>query len=146
MNQPTDATFQPDPPAEALDWDQVLDFLPELADPAFVAGRHAYLALQYDASYTIKGGDHSERLSAFLRALYDTQVVAGFDWPEWLNRHGWVLQEQPERLASASLEDCRRLLVALARGDRFTEGVLLSVVESGHLVAILERVRELVQR
>jgi hypothetical protein len=55
-----------------------------------------------------------------------------------------VLWEDPQRLAEASLEDCRMLLASHLRADRFTEGHLLHAFESGHIVRILERVEWLI--
>ncbi len=36
------------------------------------------------------------------------------------------------------------LLIADVRNDRFVAGHLLSILEDGHLAAVLERIRELV--
>jgi hypothetical protein len=138
--------FQPSPPAHALDWERVLAFLPVLADPGFNAGHVVDAELQDDGAYSWPYAAPSETLAAFVRTLYDSRVVESFDWPGWMRANGQTLMADPGAIANASLEDCRRLLAAYVRGDRFNDGLLISVAESGVLVAILERIRELTQQ
>ncbi len=90
--------------------------------------------------------DYTDDVREFIRQLYDLQVVAPFDWGTWTQERGNELWEDPQRLAEASLEECRMLLAAHLRADRFTEGHLLHAFESGHIVRILRRVEWLIDR
>jgi hypothetical protein len=49
-------------------------------------------------------------------------------------------------LESATLEDGRMLLAALARSDRFVEGAFLSALRDGTISRILSRIDDLMQR
>ena len=80
---------------------------------------------------------------AYLDALYDEEVVVGFDWVDWMDRRGRDLVASRELLDGASLEDCRRLLVALVRTNRFNEGALLAAFDDGLIDAILKRIEGL---
>ena len=60
-----------------------------------------------------------------------------------MDRRGRALTEDPEQLSAATLEDCRMLLTAHVRADRFIEGHLLHVFDTGHIVAVLRRVAEI---
>lgn len=134
----------PQPPASELPWSRVLAWQPTLSDPqahlgSWVGGREA------SAAHTMPSVAHDERVLAFVQELYDLEVVAPFDWGTWFEERGGELWEDPARLAGASLEECRMLLTAHVRADRFTEGHLLAALSSGHLVAVLERVRRLLE-
>ena len=90
--------------------------------------------------------DYSDDVLEFIHQLYELQVVAPFDWGSWTQERGRELRDNHERLADASLEECRMLLAAHLRADRFTEGHLLHALESGHIVTILKQVESLIDR
>lgn len=136
----------PRPPADQLGWGPALSWLPVLAADDFEPG-------------TIAGGEETEpgvasiphtvlvpEVSALLACLYDTNVVASVDWSTWLAEGGRALYDDPDRLNAATLDECRMLLIAHVRADRFSEGHLLSILQDGHLIAVLERIRDLVGR
>ena len=87
--------------------------------------------------------EYSDELLAFIRAFY-----AG-GWVDttcnWVEDGDWVrgFTDEPERLDSANVEDVRRLITAHLRADRFNEGHIASVVESGHMAALVRRLVEL---
>lgn len=135
----------PQPPAEDLDWNQVLAWLPRFNAAEFRAGVWAGGGEDREPGvFTMPFVAYSDDVMTFSSQLYGLQVVAGFDWGTWVGGRGNELWEDPRRLAAASLEECRMLLTAHMRADRFSEGHLLHAFESGHIVAILERVSALV--
>ena len=46
-------------------------------------------------------------------------------------------------LSKANLQTLRKLLTAHVRADRFTEGHLAAMFESGHMTMILKRIAEI---
>jgi hypothetical protein len=68
----------------------------------------------------------SDDTARFLEELCDLEVVAPFDWAGWLEERGRELLDDDRMLATATLEDGRMLLAALARSDRFVEGAFLN--------------------
>jgi hypothetical protein len=130
----------PDPAAEDLNWDEVLAWLPRFTHARFHAGQWAGGEEQAPGVRTLPWVDYTSDVLEFIHQLYDLQVVAPFDWGTWIQERGRALWEGPQRLAEASLEDCRMLLASHLRADRFTEGHLLHAFESGHIVRILKRV------
>lgn len=135
----------PQPPAEQLDWEPALSFLPVLAAPDFDPG---HLAGGEQVEPGVFNWPHvalAPEARAFIACLYDTQIVTDADWSAWLEDGGRTLYDDPEQLGQATLEQCRMLLIAHARTDRFVDGHLLSILRDGHLVAVLERIRELVE-
>lgn len=71
--------------------------------------------------------------------MYKNRWIIDFDWPSWGDEARRY--EHEEILATADLETIRKLLTGHVRNDRFCEGHLLSVLESGLITAILRRLR-----
>ena len=134
----------PQPPAEDLLWSRVLTWLPVFSAPSFRSGVWTGGGETAPGVYNTRWVEYAASVNEFVQELYELEVVAPFDWGTWIQERGNELREDPQRLAEASLEECRMLLSAHVRADRFTEGHLLHAFESGHIVAILDRVRALV--
>lgn len=80
----------------------------------------------------------ADDLQPFVEACYDHQACIAFDWPTWKEREGQRFTTTGG-LASASLDDCRRVLTVLLRQDRFIENSLAHHASSGFLGALLDR-------
>lgn len=128
-------------PPEVLQWDRIVALRPCLA--ADVTGRWVEPEHGADGVWTMGWATLSETAADFVAVLYDEQVICGFDWPGWMDEQGRELVASRELLAGASPEDCRRLLVALVRSDRFNEGALLNAFEDGLSDTILTRIEAL---
>jgi hypothetical protein len=138
-----DDRLAPDPPAEDLNWHGLLAWLPHFTTVEIQAGRWAGDEEDTPGVRTMPWVDYADAVLDFARQLYDLQVIASFDWSTWIQERGNELWEHPQRLAEASLEDCRMLLAAHVRADRFSEGHLLQALEDGHIVSVLQRVATL---
>ncbi len=84
----------------------------------------------------------SDELDHFHSALYDNGFVSSFNWRVWQEEAKCYL-DQPELLQSADLQIIRKLITLHVRKERFCEGHLPSMVENGHIVALLQRLKEL---
>ncbi len=80
----------------------------------------------------------SEEVMAFVGALDRARLVFPFDWPSWQDEAARYTSN-PRALETADLLALRKLLTTHVRKDRFVEGHLASVLESGHITAILRR-------
>ncbi len=79
---------------------------------------------------------------AFIAALYKQKVIISFDWISWSDE-AKRYQLDSETLARVDLLTLRKLLTTHVRADRFTEGHLATMLESGHIVAILRRLKQI---
>lgn len=116
----------------------VLKFLPEFQKEGFSAG-----------TWTSNPGEfpyisYSSQVLGFIRTLYDTRFLVGFDWGEWQDV-AEAIYHHPEQLATADLITVRRLLTLHIRKDRFCEGHLASMLEEGHISGILQRLKVLTE-
>lgn len=128
--------WQADPPLTSSNLQAVLEFLPLFEQPGFSAGEWSTQAgsLPY-FSYTTEVLD-------FIRALSGNGFIQPFVWMNW--REGEQLVEHPSLLRKANLVTLRKLLTAHVRADRFSEGHLAAMVESGQIRTILERLAEII--
>lgn len=133
-------------PADELDWAPVLAHLDWLRSPDPEVGRMVESTLQDDGSWSWPYEALSPRAEELVTSLYSSGVVApGIEWSRWLDGPGDELMRDRDGtvIRAASLDDCRRLLVALVRQSRFVEGTLLDALRSGRVRWTLERIAEL---
>lgn len=90
--------------------------------------------------HELSGGD----ASAFLSALRASSLeLVGFDWKDWYERTHLV--DNPTYLETASLHDCRVILSAMLRLERFSPGVVENLRRQGVLCALMARLDALWQ-
>jgi O-acetyl-ADP-ribose deacetylase len=85
---------------------------------------------------------YSSEVSAFIRSLYREGFVIDFNWPKW-SEQAKQLVDHPDLLAKADLDSLRKLLTAHVRAERFVSGHLAKMLDSGHIVTILKRLKQL---
>lgn len=85
---------------------------------------------------------HSTPVMAFSRSFHDSGLFIPFDWPSWQNEAERICAD-PSLIQKADLETIRRLLTTHVRKERFCEGHLASLCESGHIVSVLKRLKQL---
>ena len=113
-------------------WGDVLAFLPELEAPDFEAGRMVWKEGQFPYYDLAPVGMRLHQ------ALYESGVMIEFNWSAW-GRRADELMHDPRALGRARLVTLRKLLYGHVRYDRFCDGHFGSVLESGHIAAILRR-------
>lgn len=112
--------------------DEVLEFLPAFESPGYKFGEWA------DAGYF----SYSPEVDDWIRALYEQNFFLTFDWTRW-KEEAQRYRSEPGALETADLLTLRKLLTTHVRADRFVEGHLASVLESGHVTAILRRLKQI---
>lgn len=85
---------------------------------------------------------YSPVVNDLVEALNRQELVFPFDWQEW-SEQAQQLVNDPDLLAQADLETVRKLLTTHARCERFVSGHLAKMLDSGHIMAILKRLKQL---
>jgi len=90
--------------------------------------------------------EYGETVIQFIEAVYDLAGVIpdGFNWVAWQSEAARYFDD-PARLDAADIATCAQLLFVHVRKDRFCEGHLAAMLETGHIAAILRRLKELNQ-
>jgi len=85
---------------------------------------------------------YHERIDAFQRPCYDNGLVQSFPWTLWSDECERY-EADAELVALADLETCIKLITAHIRAERFADGHLAAVFRSGHIFAVLRRLKQL---
>jgi hypothetical protein len=126
-----------------IDWEQVrwaVGFLAAFEVHDFEAGVWSQSKVE-DGALTLPFWTPSPVVERFLAGLNERGLIVNFDWPRWW--HGRGLARDPARIGHAGARTCLKLLTLHVRADRFTEGHLAAMFESGQIVAILRRLKVL---
>ena len=111
-----------------------------LGAPGFSFGEWADAGPNEDGTLSLGWYRLSPAAEAFVRDVGGAGWIVPFDWPAWMaTAEAKALVNDHGRVASASVEELSRLLTAIVRSDRFTEGSIAGAFESGLIGAILAR-------
>jgi hypothetical protein len=114
------------------------------ADPAFSFGSWNPSRTGDDGVIMLGWFEMSDLGQAFVSEMYELGWVHNFDWNGWLaTPEGQGLARDPEAVAAASADDLGRLLTAIIRSERFGDGQIEGAFDSGLLLAIARRAKEL---
>lgn len=129
-------------PIRVEDMDALLRFLPIFESPGFVFGERQPPRWLGPKLWQLGFAGLTRSSSQFYKAIYEHRWVIGFDWGAWGDEaHSYM--EDPDKLRTADIEAIRKLLTAHVRADRFVEGHFFHVLESGHITAILRRLKQI---
>ncbi|MGE0733128.1 MAG: DUF6508 domain-containing protein [Alphaproteobacteria bacterium] len=124
--------------ARALRAADLADLLARMAGKADGFGRWHRETRDAHGHIGLPWFEYSEDAQKLLAQIRNAGLlVAGFDWAAWSGRNSYL--DDPNSIDTADREDCRRLLTALIRGDRFNEGLLFNAFESGLLRRLVDR-------
>ena len=124
------------------DLQAVAALLPELlkveANPAETRGGERRADGTLQMPYNVYA-DAADRVH---HAIYKHHLLLdGFDWTAWQGEAQAFMD--PQRVATASLEEVRRLLTLHVRAERFNDGHFAKMIREGHIAALLRRLGEL---
>jgi hypothetical protein len=138
-DEAAEATFPSDPELVRR-LAHLVPFLDVFEAPDFSFGEWVSARKSPDGTIQLGWYDASPQASAFIKAAYQAECIVGFDWPHWAaTPEAVALAADPRLIADAGPGDVVRLLIAVVRSDRFSEGALADAYERGVLTAILRR-------
>ena len=118
-------------------WQPLLDLIPVIEQtPVF--GKKSGGRVDEDQTITLPHYTPSKIIQQFLDTIYTIPIIIDFDWPGW--GEGREMTHPNFDLDSADLVAKCKLITAIARKDRFCEGVLISKFESGLILRILKSI------
>ena len=113
--------------------DEILKFLSDFESPAFQFG------CWHNDGEGLPEYELRQVARSFVKTLYKTGWVVSFDWSEWQDAAARYVDSK-EAVRTADVATLQKLLTTHVRKDRFCEGHLAAMFESGHLTAILRRI------
>ena len=115
----------------------------EMSVPDFSFGHWHDSRLLDDGSFSVPWFELGPEADSFVRDASALGFVRPFDWVAWIATPEAAALLEPDGLRNASADQIANLLTALVRRNRFVEGALEGAFESGLILAILERAKEL---
>lgn len=83
-----------------------------------------------------------EQMAHLIFLLYKKDWILDFDWSAWAEQNP-QFSNSTAAVAAASLDQIKKLLTRIVRGERFCSGTILAAFQSGHLHAISKRLRNI---
>ncbi len=83
----------------------------------------------------------SKEVQDFISTLYEEGFVSFSNWPEWQSEADKYYSNS-EMIKTVDLETIVKLFTTHIRKERFCEGHLDNMFKSGHITAILRRLRD----
>jgi len=117
--------------------DKILKFLPYFEDK-----NSQFYELKKEGNTLIFPYIYSVEVMAFMDVLRTENIIFPFDWVKWQNEAIKYFND-PELIESADILTLRKLLTLHIRKDRFCDGHLASVIDYGHLLSLLKRLKKL---
>ncbi len=144
--EPTDAMIEARLASSAPDaWDELWNAVDELAEETV----HSTLAGGEQIDTTIVDGlerpviqmpyvIYSSAVNRVLTCLRTLDLIMPFNWPAWSGcdryRAGYGMSQAP-------VADAVRMITAVVRADRFSDGTIAAMIDDGTLPAALQRLR-----
>lgn len=114
--------------------DKVLTFL-----PLFEGQTHSLYTIDTERSIFYPY-EYTPEVLRFIQTLYNENLIFVFDWSSWKEEAARYMND-PELVARADLAVLRKLLTLHVRADRFNDGHIALMIDSGHILAILRRLK-----
>ncbi len=131
-----------DDPVHAADLDAILAFIPRFRDLDPATLRQPGIR-EEGGQLVIDRGENHALVTEFISAFYGHGFVRDFDWIAW-QAQAVRFYSQPEILRRADIGDCIKLLTLHSRLEHFWDGHFALMVRTGHVSAILARLRGLI--
>ena len=119
--------------------DRILSYISVFERPGYSFGKWS------DSEDWQQHFTRDETANRFVETLYEDGWMEPFDWGSW-EPHAARFRRDIGALSRARVSTLQRLLCLHIRKDRFVEGHLAAMFESGDILRILRRLAELQSR
>ena len=82
-------------------------------------------------------------VSDFVTFMYANDLVMNFNWSAWDEGREWYKKDDDSKYETLDIPTALKLLTAVIRNDRFSDGALVGAFESGAFPKIINRLVEL---
>lgn len=126
------------------DWEPLIELIPKIESTSKFSERPGP---EKDSKGTlISYGDSLKPpiISEFIKIIYNLPIVIDFDWSSWKDGQE-IISNENFNLDKLDLPTKCKLATVLARKDRFCDGVLASVFESGFILRILKSIERQIE-
>jgi Family of unknown function (DUF6508) len=124
-------------------WGRLFSLIPEI-ERTEVFGRMVESKLQPDGSYTFPYWTKAEIVSRTGDLIYDElNLLPAYDWMKW--KEGGMLLHSGRDFKTLDMVTLCKLLTAIYRMDRFSEGHVVNIFEQDIMLGLLKALQHHVQ-
>jgi len=76
-------------------------------------------------------------VSEFVAFMYENELVVSFDWSAWNEGREWYKNNSESKYETLDIPTALKLLTAVMRNDRFSDGALVGAFESGEFPKLI---------
>lgn len=127
------------------DWKPLIDLIPEIEQTKVFSEMPEMVEIRPGVPVLPMYNNVADVVIKFEKEAYGLNIIINFDWPAW--DEGRRLARGPlDRIDQIDLITACKLITAFIRNDRFCDGALAGSFESGLMLRILKRIRQLTQK
>ena len=123
----------------AADWEELFKLNEQLKQESSFGKMKAGEKIEENVS-TFPYWEKSELARQFVKFLYDKNMLPSFDWPEWQEGKELLRQKDPNFANLDTITLCK-LLTAIIRTDRFSDGTLIGMMKEGVIQRIVDGIQ-----
>lgn len=75
----------------------------------------------------------------FVAFMYENNLMVKFSWTEWQEGRDWYALDDVSKYEKLDIQTALMLLTAVIRNDRFSDGALVNVFETGVFPKIIQK-------
>ena len=83
---------------------------------------------------------YTSEVQSFIDDFYKSDLVYSFDWSKWQDE-AIKYVNNPNLIENVDIQTIQKLLTLHMRKERFCEGHLIDMIDNGHIVALLRRLK-----
>ncbi len=123
----------------ATEWKELFKFNEQLKQASSFGKMQGGEKIEGNVS-TLPYWEQSKLTRQFVRFLYDKNMLPSFDWPEWQEGKELLRQKDPNFNNLDTITLCK-LLTAIIRTDRFSDGTLVGMMNEGVIQRIVDGIK-----
>lgn len=124
-------------------WEPLLELIPFIENAANF-GEFEEGQTIADGIHTFPYWTHSALVSKFLEIVYAIPVIIDFDWGSWVEGIR-IAKDIGFNYDTIDIPTKCKLITAFVRNDRFCDGALVEVFESGLILKILKSIKNQIE-
>ena len=122
------------------DWHPLLKLIPEIENTSSF-GKVTGGGIDEEGAFALPHMESYKIVDEFIQAVYSIPVVVSFNWSEWEEGRKMVSDENFD-FDTVDIPTKCKIITAIVRNDRFSEGALVSAFESGLILKLLKSIQK----
>jgi len=124
------------------DWISLVSFIPEIERSkgfgSFEEGKEIAENFRFNYSF-----NQSSIVGKFIDLVYEKQIIFSFDWMEWKEGEA-ILNNKNTNFMELDLYTLNKLIIAIVRNDKFSDGYLIRMFDEGVILKILYSIKSII--